>query len=166
MSPGKSFRIEPLRADQAREILNWQYPEPYDFYDPPGVRQTEEYVREFLNPLFKFHAVMDAHGGLVGFCSFGIDGQVPGGDYSEEALDIGLGMRPELTGRGLGGTFFNSILTHAARTLNPVRYRLTVANFNRRAINLYHKFGFTLQSEFEDTRERIPYVILVREEVS
>lgn len=163
MSPGKPFRIEPLRPDQAREILNWQYPEPYDFYDPPRTRHADEYVREFLNPVFNFHAVMDAHGGLVGFCSFGIDGQVPGGDYSEEALDIGLGMRPELTGRGLGNNFFDSILKYAARTLNPVRYRLTVANFNRRAINLYGKFGFTLQSEFEDVHARVPYVIMTRE---
>lgn len=157
------FRIEPLRADQAREILEWQYPEPYDFYDPPKEREPEAYVKAFLNPEFNFHGVMDRGGVLVGFCSFGIDGQVPGGDYSEQALDIGLGMKPELTGKGLGVRFFGSILDFAAARPGPSRYRLTVANFNRRAINLYRKFGFRVHSEFEHQQMGVPYVILVRE---
>ncbi len=157
------FRLERLRADQAREILSWQYPAPYDFYDPPNTGHPEEYVREFLRPVFNFHAVMDARGSLVGFCSFGIDGQVPGGDYSDDALDIGLGMRPELTGQGLGRSFFASILSYAAETLRPRQYRLTVANFNQRAISLYRKFGFRLHSKFEHEEMGIPYVILVRE---
>lgn len=160
---GQYFRIEPLRADQAREILDWKYPPPYDFYDPPGDMRHEDYVREFLNPALNFHGVMDAHGALIGFCSFGVDGQVPGGDYADEALDIGLGMKPELTGRGLGPSFFSSILAYATEMLRPRRYRLTVANFNERAINLYHKFGFTLRSEFEDEQLRVPHIILVRE---
>lgn len=159
----KYFSVAPLRADQAREILEWQYPPPYDFYDPPGDRHNEEYVREFLNPALNFHGVMDAHGRLIGFCSFGVDGRVPGGDYSSEALDIGLGMKPELTGKGLGASFLGTILTHAAELLRPTRFRLTVANFNQRAISLYRKFGFRLDSEFEDEHLRIPHVILVRE---
>ncbi|MBD3648789.1 MAG: GNAT family N-acetyltransferase [Pseudomonadales bacterium] len=155
------FRIEPLTADQAREILGWKYPAPYDFYNPPRDREPDQYIREFLNPIFRFHAVLDSHRGLIGFCSFGIDGQVPGGDYSEDALDIGLGMKPELTGRGLGRNFFGSILHYAEQQLEPSRYRLTVAGFNRRAINLYCNFGFEFHSEFED-EQGIPYVILVR----
>lgn len=40
---------------------------------------------------------------LVGFFSFGAEAQVPGGDYDNaKALDIGLGMRPDLTGKSLG----------------------------------------------------------------
>lgn len=163
MYRGSYFSIEPLTADQAREILDWRYPPPYDFYNPPGTRHDEGYIRQFLNPALKFHGVMNAHGSLIGFCSFGVDGQVPGGDYSAEALDIGLGMKPVLTGKGLGPVFFGSILDHAARMLEPDFYRLTVANFNQRAINLYRKFGFQPATEFKDEQLQIPHVILVRE---
>ncbi len=42
---------------------------------------------------------------MVGFCSFGVDGRVPGGDYPDGPLDVGMGMRPDLTaaawGRGI-----------------------------------------------------------------
>jgi len=157
------FIIEPLRADQAREILTWHYPPPYDFYNPPVNGDHERYISQFLNPDLKFHGVVDAHGSLIGFCSFGVDGQVPGGDYSAQALDIGLGMKPELTGKGLGPTFFASILDYAARIMAPVSYRLTVADFNQRAINLYRKFGFRFEAEFEDEQVQIPHIILIKE---
>ena len=37
-----------------------------------------------------FFATLNLQGELEGYCSFGSDGQVPGGDYSAEALDIGI----------------------------------------------------------------------------
>jgi len=157
------YRLEPLREEHARAILDWRYPPPYDFYDPPEDDNSEYYVTEFLNPELRFHAVLNRDDQFVGFCSYGRDGQVPGGDYSREALDIGLGMKPELTGKGMGEEFFEAILRFAARNLKPAGYRVTVASFNARAISLYRKFGFTADSEFQDARFNVPHTILVRD---
>lgn len=157
-----NYRLKPLEERHAWDILSWRYPSPYDFYNPPVDDHQEHYVKQFMNPEFNFHAVLDACGTMVGFCSFGIDGQVPGGDYSDEALDIGVGMRPEFTGQGKGAAFFGAVLSHALGTLGPERLRLTVAKFNQRALKLYANFGFEVNDEFVEQPYAVPYSILVR----
>ncbi len=156
------YLIRPLSERHAREILLWRYPSPYSFYDPPHDGRDDEYVRQFLKPEFKFHSVVDRNQNFIGFCSFGIDGQVPGGDYSASALDIGLGMRPELTGLGLGRGFFEAILDYANQTMGPRLFRLTVADFNQRAITLYSQMGFVCSDSFVEPVQRTPYSIMVR----
>lgn len=158
-----SYHLTLLHEDHARQILDWRYPSPYDFYNPPRDRPAEEYVQEFINPEYQFHAILDEDNNFIGFCSFGIDGQVPGGNYQEDALDIGVGMKPELTGKGLGRQFFDSILQHAITNFNPAWTRVTVANFNKRALNLYKNFGFTLLDEFEGDELHVRYTILIRQ---
>jgi RimJ/RimL family protein N-acetyltransferase len=158
-----SYHLTLLQEEHAFDILGWRYPEPYNFYNPPDDRPAEEYVREFVRPEYQFHAVLDGQDQFSGFCSFGLDGQVPGGNYQKEALDIGLGMRPELTGRGRGYQFFRSILQHAHKTFEVKQYRLTVANFNERALRLYQHFGFVCEDEFTDSVVRVSYTILVRQ---
>ena len=157
-----NYRLKPLEERHAWDILSWEYPFPYDFYNPSVDYHQKHYVRQFLNPDLKFHAVIDARGKMIGFCSFGSDGQVLGGDYSDEALDIGVGMRPELTGQGKGVAFFDVILDYAIATLSPEFIRLTVAKFNLRALKLYKKFGFELKDEFIEQPSAVNYCILIR----
>ena len=157
-----SYHLVALQESHARQILTWRYAPPYDFYNPLSERPAEDYVRKFVNPEYQFHAVLDESDSFIGFCSFGIDGQVPGGNYEKEALDIGVGMEPELTGNGLGHQFFDTILQHGLETFNPAWTRLTVANFNKRALKLYQKFDFTLFDEFEDSELDVSYTILIR----
>ena len=157
------YRITPLEEHHARDILEWRYPTPYDFYNPPDDENGDEYVRLFLKPEFQFHAVLDDEENFVGFCSYGIDGQVPGGDYRQEALDIGVGMKPELTGQGRGPAFFRTVLDYATSNISPGRMRLTVAKFNERALRQYDHFGFIPDGEFSDSQYEVPYTILVKE---
>jgi RimJ/RimL family protein N-acetyltransferase len=157
------FRIVRLSKAQARDILDWRYQKPYDFYNPPDDDHSERYVTAFVRPELQFHAVLDECNQFLGFCSYGIDGQVPGGDYSHPALDVGLGMKPEFTGQGLGVAFFTAILRHANQFLGAGRIRLTVADFNKRAMSLYNQFGFSPDSEFVDARNQVKYTILMGE---
>jgi ribosomal-protein-alanine N-acetyltransferase len=69
-------------------------------------------------------------------------------NYSEEFIDIGLGMKPELTGKGYGSSFFSFVLYYITHSFEGISLRLTVASFNQRAIHLYSKFGFTKEFEF------------------
>ena len=63
--------------------------------------------------------------------------------------EIGLGLRPDLTGRGQGEPFLRTCLRFASDALGAKRCTLTVAAFNRRAITVYKRAGFAEVERFE-----------------
>jgi [ribosomal protein S18]-alanine N-acetyltransferase len=72
-------------------------------------------------------------GELAGFFSFEQDG---------ETITIGLGLKPELIGKGTGQDFVQAGLEFAKQKYRPSRFLLSVATFNKRAIRLYTHLGF------------------------
>lgn len=143
------YAFRPITRPDAEEISRWRYPEPYATYngDPAS-------VPGLLDPRYNYHAVTGPGGELVGYFCFGADATVPAGRrlglYDEDALDVGLGMRPDLTGRGLGPGFVRAGLRFARRTFSPPAFRLTVAAFNGRAVKVYEKAGFEVVRAFGD----------------
>jgi len=102
----------------------WRYEPPYDFYngeDDP-VQNAE-----------RFFLVRDDTGDLLGFYYF---------EERPDAVEIGLGLRPDLTGRGLGLQFFHDGVSFAKRTFGEKHVVLNVAAFNDRAITVYRRAGF------------------------
>ena len=63
-------------------------------------------------------------------------------------LDIGLGMRPDLTGKGAGQSFVKKGIEFAMQNFRPETLRLSVATFNKRAISVYEKEGFIHEATF------------------
>ncbi|WP_309122581.1 GNAT family N-acetyltransferase [Paenibacillus sp.] len=145
------LRIVPMSEDVANAILRWTYEKPYDFYNND---QTPDAVRELLDS--NYYALLDSNKEIVGFYCVGHSAQVPNDQYrySENYLDVGVGMRPDLTGQGLGTAFFATVLSHMRQERRALPKRLTVAAFNLRAIRLYQKFGFTREAEFLKGRTR------------
>lgn len=154
------YRIQPLTRIEARQVLEWRYPPPFDYYDPPHFLNPEPLVDQFVDPVNGFFSVRDGLHRFVGFCSFGLDGQVLGGHYDGDALDIGLGMKPEFTGNGTGGDFFLAIMGYAVSELGASTLRLTVADFNDRAIRVYAKAGFKKVGQFLDQLNALPHTIM------
>lgn len=152
--------LQPLTQQAAQEILTWRYPDPWSVYNMHNDSAT---LTELLAG--DYYAAQDATGQLVGFFCFGVPAQVPAckmaGAYLAPALDIGLGLRPDLTGRGLGARFVQTGLDFAISALganaatpkacDPKAYalRLTVLTFNQRAIRVYQQCGFHVQAEYE-----------------
>jgi RimJ/RimL family protein N-acetyltransferase len=116
--------IRPASAETLSELATWRYEPPYDFYDG-----DEDPV---LNPERFFEAV-DEEGSLVGFYYF---------EEKGTALEIGLGLRPQLAGRGLGLEFFRAGVEYGRRRFGPARIILAVAAFNERARIVYERAGF------------------------
>lgn len=151
-----------MDAPSAREIANWRYAPPYDIYNcAPG--KVEEAVEGLLNPEYRYFSVWDDAGGLVGFMGFGDDARVPGGDYSADALDLGGGLRPDRTGQGLGASFIEAALAFGRRHYAPVAFRVTVAAFNRRALQVWERAGFCQVGGFAHADSREPFVVLLRD---
>jgi ribosomal-protein-alanine N-acetyltransferase len=136
-------RITTITEQHAADIVTWRYPEPYRCYDLVGAEPAY-----FLDPANGFFALVDEGGELIGYRSFGPDGQVPGGAYDDAALDTGGGLRPELTGRGLGRRSVATGLAFGRERFHPAAFRVTVAQFNSRARRVVESLGFGYASTF------------------
>ena len=128
------FRFTPMTQEDAEAVAAWHYPEPYSFYDWTA---DPDDLRELLEPARRgaaYWAVRDDADELIGFFDFK--------PKEEGTLAIGLGMRPDLTGRGLGESFLAAGLEFAKERFAPERFTLAVATFNERAITVYERVGF------------------------
>ncbi|HAM82065.1 GNAT family N-acetyltransferase [Ornithinibacillus bavariensis] len=149
-----------IKENTAIEILTWKYEKPYDFYN--NVLSGEAILELMSN---SYRAVLHKEE-VIGFFCTGRDAQVPKGHevnaYADSCVDIGIGMKPELTGKGIGTIFLRFILQEVLREAKG-SIRLTVAEFNLRAIRLYEKFNFLKQSEFV-RGDGVKFIVMVRDE--
>ncbi|MCY0906192.1 GNAT family N-acetyltransferase [Arthrobacter sp. H14-L1] len=132
------FRI--MLPDIAREIADeWKYSPPYDFYNADA--DPGDY-REFIDPTFWPEYFYGAYvrGELIGFFQVDVRGTF---------CEISLGMRPDLTGNGLGRAFVDACIGQTVADLGSERtLSLSVASFNKRAIRVYEAAGFVKKRSF------------------
>jgi len=116
-------------------VTNWHYDDVYSFYD---MAADEEDLRIFMdtkNWQNITKAALNEDDELVGWASF----------YTEnDEFWLSLGLRPDLTGQGLGEEFVTQCVEYAASQykLTKDTIRLAVAAFNERAIRVYQRAGF------------------------
>ena len=143
------FAIRPLTHDDVVLMRGWHYEPPFDEYDPATdpteVAELEAAVGSSLGL-----AIDDAdHVRLAGFAVC-----TPG----EEGMEIGLGLRPDLTGGGLGAAFVSAIVRSLIERWRPRGVWLDVLPWNARAITVYERAGFVRGEvylrRFEDGNER------------
>jgi [ribosomal protein S18]-alanine N-acetyltransferase len=154
-----AFTFKPMQENDAHAIITWHYEAPYDFYD---AESDLEDLAELLDPHSweeTYYAVFNEQHELAGFFVFK--------RVDDETLEIGLGLRPDLTGKGIGVAFLDAGLAFARdHFATPTKYNiaskymqdaglafardhfatarfcLNVAAFNRRAIRVYERAGF------------------------
>lgn len=128
-----SFVIRAMTENDAHAISGWRYDGIYAFYDAVADRQD---LAELLDPAqwgTQYFAA-DAGQELVGFFVFKLG--------PDAVAEVGLGLRPDLTGQGIGQRFVDAGLRYAAHALGAAGYVLAVAAFNERAIAVYRRAGF------------------------
>lgn len=157
-----TLTIQPLTETQIREFIGWQYDGPYAMYAMNQENEAES-LSFFSDPANGYFAIVDEKETLLGFCNFGADAQVPGGDYTAEAVDVGMGMRPDLTGQGQGAEYARAVFAFAAQQYPQQTLRATIAEFNMRAQKVCLKLGFQVAARFERSSDKRPFLILVRE---
>ena len=156
------LKIRPLSEEQIRIFVTWEYSGPYSIYDM-STEDIESQVCFFGDPENGYFAITDEQGELLGFCNFGADARVPGGEYTAEAIDIGMGMRPELTSKGHGAEYAGTVFDFARTRYSERQHRVTIAEFNRRAQRLCRRFGFSPVSRFTREGDDKPFIIMVRD---
>ncbi|MGI8316529.1 GNAT family N-acetyltransferase [Halobacillus mangrovi] len=127
------MELSPMPQKDAEIIASWKYPEPYSFYD---MTADEEDYEEFIHYEKRSHHTYSVYGNgeLIGFFTL-----TP---IDRLTVDIGLGLRPDLTGKGYGGTFLDEGIKFAKRHYRADHFTLSVAVFNKRAIEVYLRAGF------------------------
>ena len=129
------FTFRPLSRPDVENIKTWHYDAPYTQYD--GEKFASSFWIWFYTRLgYEYYAVDNAHGDLIAFFIFK--------KLSRNIVNIGLGLRPELTGYGYGLAFVQAGIEFGKDRYTPASFQLTVAPFNARAIKVYMRAGFNL----------------------
>jgi ribosomal-protein-alanine N-acetyltransferase len=126
-------RFRPTLEAEALAIAAWQYEPPYSFYDATADPDDLALLLGEESRKGSHFSAFGEDDELVGFFSFEREG---------DDVVIGLGLRPDLTGRGLGLAFVEAGIAFARERFKPGRLRLSVATFNQRAIRVYERAGF------------------------
>lgn len=121
----------------------------------------ENSVEFFLDPENGYFGIFGDNGRLEGFCNFGYDAQVTGGDYTEEAIDIGISLHPDLVGRGLGSDYAARVFSEARSRYPGLPLRVTIATFNQRSIRICEKHGFAATTRFTRDSDGQEFIVLV-----
>lgn len=149
--------VRPLQRQDAEAIAAWRYQGPWSTYDPrPG--------DPLLTADAGYHAVVDETGSLIGYLCTGAEARVPGLAAEEGITDVGVGMRPDLVGRGLGSAFGAAVLDHVRGLGGDWPLRAVVQSWNERSLRLTRRLGFDVVGTHrceQDGRE-VSYTILVR----
>lgn len=148
------WSIVPMTAEYAREMSLWKYGGEYSFYDRNG---------ETDYPEGEAFACLDETGKLAGHFHFGEDARIPTLEenvYAPGYLDIGLGLRPDLCGQGLGEEFLKLGLAFGKAQFSARRFRLSVACFNLRAVKVYERCGFAVDRKVTNSYFKNQFYIM------
>jgi ribosomal-protein-alanine N-acetyltransferase len=133
-----SYTIQPMRLRETLRLATWRYDGIYATYDFKLWDLVGIFLSQLLFRLLGNHLYFSAYnqqGELIGMFSF-----YPRG---EDRIEVGLGMRPDQTGRGAGLSFVQAGLDYAKERYHPAYFQLNVADFNQRAYQVYLRAGFT-----------------------
>ncbi|MCR8644421.1 GNAT family N-acetyltransferase [Paenibacillus sp. N1-5-1-14] len=136
------YTFQRMTPEYAQSIAKWTYPEPYGMY---SMDDDEETILELLCGDY-YYALNEDHE-LIGYICAGNAARVPGGYAAgiyenNQVIDVGLGLRPNLTGRGVGVEFFSSGIQFLINEKKMREFQLVVASFNERAVKVYERVGF------------------------
>lgn len=129
------FTLRPLGQADAEEIAAWTYPGAYAFYDSAADADDLALLLDARRRGDDFYAADGDDGRLAGFFQL-----KPG----PEQVELGLGLRPDLCGRGLGQGFTQAGIGLIRKVHGDRPITLAVVAFNARAITVYKRCGFAV----------------------
>ncbi len=128
--------VNKLTQEYAKQLCGWKYEGEYSVYNVSWETAAEQKwpVADPMARESDFRSVIDENGNFIGFFRMTKD--------EHAKVEIGLGLKPELCGQGLGKDFVKLITKY---TLNhyPNRYvYMQVRTFNARAVKCYEACGY------------------------
>jgi RimJ/RimL family protein N-acetyltransferase len=141
---GMKFQIAKLSQVQAKEVCDdWIYEGDYAIYNvswADAVAQRWSIADENKRAV-QFRGVFDERNALIGFFRMTEDDQ--------DEVEIGMGMRPDLCGKGWGKAFVDAATAYTQKRFPQKRLYLEVRIFNQRAIRCYQSAGYAVKVQHE-----------------
>ncbi|MGL5189693.1 MAG: GNAT family N-acetyltransferase [Cetobacterium sp.] len=138
--------IKKMSESEAREVVSWKYEGRYSVYNYPTWKELCELkwgivIKEKREK--EFYTVFDKEKVLYAYIRF---------QKKDEYYLIGLGLKPEVCGKGEGDILMELIKNIAALLNENIKLlKLEVRTFNKRAIKCYLKAGFRYESKYFKT---------------
>lgn len=139
------FTVRPLEHGDERALSEFYtslsdetrfFFEPYRDTSPGGL---ENVVHRAVTGEDLSFAVVDGRGGIFA--------HIYVVDIARDVPHVGIGLRDDYQGLGLGRLFFGYLLSVARHKLGKKQIGLTVLKHNRRGITMYRTFGFEVVKE-------------------
>lgn len=135
--------IQCLTEQQAELICSWRYLAPYDLFNWPNWSVMQQEAMDFGDPeirMQQYIAILDKQDHFVGYAQlFPLEG----------VTRLGIGLRPDLCGKGYGHLLVRTIAEEARRRKPHHEIDLEVLTWNARAIASYAKSGFAVTDTYE-----------------
>ena len=128
--------LDTFTEGDAKALCAWRYFPPDHEYDMPDwdtICREQWALADPTRRAAEFHALREDSGALAGFFRL-----VPAAD----AVTLGMGLRPDLCGKGLGAQLVAEACACCARLYPSLSLRLEVRAWNQRAIRCYQAAGF------------------------
>ena len=134
-----SFRVRVLTADDGMAMAMWSRPGPWALHDEAAEPPPDE----------GYWAVVNEADDLVGYCCLGDAARPVGLAAAPDRLDVAIGLRPDLTGRGLSDEL-GRVAVDYARSVSAGRgLRCAVAADNAVGLHAASGVGFVAVTEHE-----------------
>ncbi|MDQ6422227.1 GNAT family N-acetyltransferase [Paenibacillus sp. LHD-117] len=137
-----ALTIVPLEPVHAAQVCEWKYEPPYERFNWPSWEQMQKDEIEFGDPVLRmeqYGAFLDERLTLIGYAQF-----FPMGNVTR----LGLGLRPDLCGLGLGPAAVRRMAEEALMRSPGCEIDLEVQVWNTRAIRAYEKAGFAIADTY------------------
>ena len=146
------IQLRPLTAEDATTIENWpKYPAEFDDLDY-ALRQ-DGWLAEFQDWPNTWRFSAEQSGELVAFTILATT--------KVGEAEFRIALRSDKTGQGLGQIITSQTLEKGFGEIGLTRIHLIVRKNNPRAIQLYHRLGFTLRGECHKDVNKKPTHFLI-----
>ncbi|MFZ0190079.1 MAG: GNAT family N-acetyltransferase [Streptosporangiaceae bacterium] len=130
--PVPPFHVRQLTIEDGLTLAASPQPAAWQVYD----------ALEPFPPDEGYWAVADSQDALLGFCCLGEPARAPGETGHPAVLDIAIGIRSDLSGRGLGVDLGRAAVAYARSVALDRRLRTTVPEWNAVGLHVAEQSGF------------------------
>ncbi len=131
--PVPPFRVRQLTIEDGLDLASWSRPGAWHIEDALEAPEPDE----------GYWAVVDRDDLLLGFCCVGAAARVQGAPQDDDVIDVAIGIRPQLAGRGWSGELGRAAVEYAASVALDRRLRTTVPEWNEVGRRAAQQAGFT-----------------------